>query len=90
MPRRIFCLRWRPVDGCLVAGLDLSGEDTDTLSMLPATAVQRLDPPPYVLEERPDTPSFFLCLGADNRCAGAHHRSVISGVEQPGDIRKPA
>ena len=35
--------------------------------MLPATAVQRLDPPPYVLEERPDTPSFFLCLGADNR-----------------------
>ena len=39
--------------------------------MLPATAVQRLDPPPYILEERPDTPSFFLCLGADNRCATA-------------------
>jgi len=51
----------------LWAGLDLSGEDVDAAAMLPATAVQRLDPPPYVLEERPDTPSFFLCLGADNR-----------------------
>ena len=49
------------------AGLDLSGEDTDSLSMLPATAVQRLDPPPYILEEQPDTPPYFLCLGADNR-----------------------
>jgi len=47
--------------------VDLSGEDVDAAAMLPATAVQRLDPPPYVLEERPDTLSFFLCLGADNR-----------------------
>ena len=58
-------------DECPPAGLDLSGEDTDAAAMLPARAVQRLDPPPYVLEERPDTPSFFLCLGADNRRVGA-------------------
>ena len=38
--------------------------------MLPAMAVERLDPPAHVLAQAPDTPTFYLCLGADNKCAG--------------------
>lgn len=58
-------------------GLELSGNDTDGFSMLPATVVQRLEPPAYVLAEAPDTPAFYLCLGADNRCGATHETSTL-------------
>lgn len=58
-------------------GLEFSGEDTDGFNMLPATVVQRLMPPPHVLALDPDTPAFYLCLGANNSLAMVTGRHIV-------------
>ena len=63
-------------------GLDTSGEDTDGFAMLPATAVQRLEPPPHVLAQAPDTPAFYLCLGADNKRVLSQTIEVICSSQE--------
>lgn len=55
-----------------VVGLDLTSTDTDMLTLAPALAVKRLDPPEDA-EDPSDPqaapPSFYLCLLSDNRSA---------------------